>query len=173
MFSCCSSADWVLFWPTEDETERNSKQAQDLLRCEIVNPLRRCVEASWNLTGANYSRRVYEGGLKSLLKGTGMFPRYGYVCASKTMALRRLLEAANHNMGFTNQEKGVWDIRCGSRFRHTLQVRKHVKWYDWGMLSCSAHQIPKSSSTSFSSSSVSSLSSRSGNVTVMLHFRQQ
>lgn len=67
LFSCCSSADWVLFWPTDPETN----QAQDLLRCEIVNPLR----------------------------------RFGYVCASKTMALRRLLEAANRDTGFTNQEK--------------------------------------------------------------------
>ncbi|XP_076580684.1 ubiquitin carboxyl-terminal hydrolase CYLD isoform X1 [Chaetodon auriga] len=71
LFSCCSSADWVLFWPSDTETDQNSSQAQDLLRCEIVNPLR----------------------------------RYGYVCASKTMALRRLLEAANSDMGFTNQEK--------------------------------------------------------------------
>ncbi|XP_029944094.1 ubiquitin carboxyl-terminal hydrolase CYLD [Salarias fasciatus] len=71
LFSCCSSADWVLFWPADTETEQSSSQAQDLLRCEIVNPLR----------------------------------RYGYVCASKTMALRRLLEAANTNAGFTNQEK--------------------------------------------------------------------
>ncbi|CAN9509568.1 unnamed protein product [Ophioblennius macclurei] len=71
LFSCCSSADWVLFWPSDAETEESSSQAQDLLRCEIVNPLR----------------------------------RYGYVCASKTMALRRLLEAANSNEGFTNQEK--------------------------------------------------------------------
>ncbi|KAF3837330.1 hypothetical protein F7725_004794 [Dissostichus mawsoni] len=63
------SADWVLFWPSEPDSD--SGLAQDLLRCEIVNPLR----------------------------------RYGYVCASKTMALRRLLEAANSNMGFTNQEK--------------------------------------------------------------------
>ncbi|KAI9546252.1 hypothetical protein NQZ68_028668 [Dissostichus eleginoides] len=69
LFSCCSSADWVLFWPSEPDSD--SGLAQDLLRCEIVNPLR----------------------------------RYGYVCASKTMALRRLLEAANSNMGFTNQEK--------------------------------------------------------------------
>lgn len=45
MFSCCSSADWLLFWPTDNETQQNSKQAQDLLRCEIVNPLRRCVNA--------------------------------------------------------------------------------------------------------------------------------
>uniref|UniRef100_A0A3B4X4A2 ubiquitinyl hydrolase 1 n=1 Tax=Seriola lalandi dorsalis TaxID=1841481 RepID=A0A3B4X4A2_SERLL len=71
LFSCCSSADWVLFWPSDPDTDQNSSQAQDLLRCEIVNPLR----------------------------------RYGYVCASKTMALRRLLEAANSDMGFTNQEK--------------------------------------------------------------------
>uniref|UniRef100_A0A3Q2ZQS3 ubiquitinyl hydrolase 1 n=1 Tax=Kryptolebias marmoratus TaxID=37003 RepID=A0A3Q2ZQS3_KRYMA len=71
LFSCCSSADWALFWPSDAKTEQRSKHAQDLLRCEIVNPLR----------------------------------RFGYVCASKTMALRRLLEAANSNMGFTSQEK--------------------------------------------------------------------
>ncbi|KAM8881311.1 ubiquitin carboxyl-terminal hydrolase CYLD [Synchiropus picturatus] len=71
LFSCCSSADWLLFWPTDPKTDQSSSQAQDLLRCEIVNPLRRS----------------------------------GYVCASKTMALRRLLEAANSDMGFTNQEK--------------------------------------------------------------------
>ncbi|XP_069374783.1 ubiquitin carboxyl-terminal hydrolase CYLD [Paralichthys olivaceus] len=71
LFSCCSSADWVLFWPSDPETDPNSAQAQDLLRCEIVNPLR----------------------------------SYGYVCASKTMALRRLLEAASRDTGFTNQEK--------------------------------------------------------------------
>ncbi|CAJ1085889.1 ubiquitin carboxyl-terminal hydrolase CYLD [Xyrichtys novacula] len=71
LFSCCSSADWVLLWPSDAETDSNSIQAQDLLRCEVVNPLR----------------------------------RYGYVCASKTMALRRLLEAENSDKGFTNQEK--------------------------------------------------------------------
>ncbi|KAM9833034.1 ubiquitin carboxyl-terminal hydrolase CYLD isoform 1-T1 [Syngnathus typhle] len=72
LFSCCSSADWLLFWPSDDtRADPSSGQAQDLLRCEIVNPLR----------------------------------RYGYVCASKTMALRRLLEAANQDAGFTNQEK--------------------------------------------------------------------
>nr|XP_057923124.1 ubiquitin carboxyl-terminal hydrolase CYLD [Doryrhamphus excisus] len=69
LFACCSSADWLLFWPSEED--QSSSRAQDLLRCEIVNPLR----------------------------------RHGYVCASKTMALRRLLEAANRNAGFTNQEK--------------------------------------------------------------------
>ncbi|KAM7377061.1 hypothetical protein PAMA_013716 [Pampus argenteus] len=71
LFSNCSSADWVLFWPSDPETDQSCSQAQDLLRCEIVNPLR----------------------------------RFGYVCASKTMALRRLLEAENSDTGFTNQEK--------------------------------------------------------------------
>ncbi|XP_037335756.2 ubiquitin carboxyl-terminal hydrolase CYLD isoform X1 [Pungitius pungitius] len=71
LFSCCSSADFVLFWPSDSVGQSDSSQAQDLLRCEIVNPLR----------------------------------RYGYVCASKTMALRRLLEAANSDTGFTSQEK--------------------------------------------------------------------
>ncbi|XP_072314901.1 ubiquitin carboxyl-terminal hydrolase CYLD [Eucyclogobius newberryi] len=71
LFSCCSSADWVLFWPINADQSERSSHAQDLLRCEIVNPLR----------------------------------RFGYVCASKTMALRRLLEAANSDAGFTNQEK--------------------------------------------------------------------
>uniref|UniRef100_A0A8C3AE86 ubiquitinyl hydrolase 1 n=1 Tax=Cyclopterus lumpus TaxID=8103 RepID=A0A8C3AE86_CYCLU len=71
LFSCCSSADWVLFCPSDPETDQDSSQAQDLLRCEIVNPLR----------------------------------RNGYVCASKTMALRRLLEAGSSDTGFTNQEK--------------------------------------------------------------------
>ncbi|KAM6949442.1 LOW QUALITY PROTEIN: ubiquitin carboxyl-terminal hydrolase CYLD [Aplochiton taeniatus] len=71
LFSCCSSVDWVLLWPTDSQTGPRSSQAQDLLRCEVVNPLR----------------------------------RFGYVCASKTMALRRLLEAESSDKGFTNQEK--------------------------------------------------------------------
>ncbi|XP_077083549.1 ubiquitin carboxyl-terminal hydrolase CYLD isoform X1 [Siphateles boraxobius] len=68
MFSCCSSFDWLLFWPTGSA---HNKSAQDLLRCEIVNPLR----------------------------------RFGYVCASKTMALRKLLKAETADSGFTNEEK--------------------------------------------------------------------
>ncbi|XP_026798865.2 ubiquitin carboxyl-terminal hydrolase CYLD [Pangasianodon hypophthalmus] len=70
LFSCCSSVDWVLFWPCNEHGHR-SKDAQELLRCEIVNPLR----------------------------------RFGYVCASKTMALRKLLEAETTDAGFTNEEK--------------------------------------------------------------------
>ncbi|KAM9449780.1 ubiquitin carboxyl-terminal hydrolase CYLD [Clarias gariepinus] len=70
LFSCCSSVDWVLFWPCNEDGHR-SKDAQELLRCEIVNPLR----------------------------------RFGYVCASKTMALRKLLEAETTDTGFTNEEK--------------------------------------------------------------------
>lgn len=47
------------------------------------------------------------------------FTRYGYVCASKTMALRRLLEAANSDTGFTNQEKGVCVRSCACVCVHT------------------------------------------------------
>lgn len=34
------------------------------------------------------------------------------MCASKTMALRRLLEAASSDAGFTNQEKGLYTSGC-------------------------------------------------------------
>ncbi|XP_051981485.1 ubiquitin carboxyl-terminal hydrolase CYLD-like [Xyrauchen texanus] len=71
MFSCCSSFDWLLFWPTGPHHNPRSRSAQDLLRCEIVNPLR----------------------------------RFGYVCASKTMSLRKLLKAETADAGFTNEEK--------------------------------------------------------------------
>ncbi|CAL8378559.1 unnamed protein product [Boreogadus saida] len=71
LFSCCSSADWVMLSPPSPSEPPGSGRAKDLLRCEIVNPLR----------------------------------RFGYVCASKTMSLRLLLEADNHDAGFTNQEK--------------------------------------------------------------------
>ncbi|XP_062864692.1 ubiquitin carboxyl-terminal hydrolase CYLD [Trichomycterus rosablanca] len=70
LFSCCSSVDRVLFSPCNEDDHR-SKKAQELLRCDIVNPLR----------------------------------RFGYVCASKTMALRKLLEEETTDAGFTNQEK--------------------------------------------------------------------
>uniref|UniRef100_A0A8C7DIN1 ubiquitinyl hydrolase 1 n=1 Tax=Oncorhynchus kisutch TaxID=8019 RepID=A0A8C7DIN1_ONCKI len=43
LFSCCSSVDWVLLWPSNPSDGPHCSQAQDLLRCEIVNPLRRCV----------------------------------------------------------------------------------------------------------------------------------
>ncbi|XP_056621132.1 ubiquitin carboxyl-terminal hydrolase CYLD-like [Triplophysa dalaica] len=71
VFSCCSSVDWVLFWPTEPQKNPRSRNAQDFLRCEIVNPLR----------------------------------RFGYVCASKTMTLRKLLQAETADAGYTNEEK--------------------------------------------------------------------
>ncbi|XP_061106764.1 ubiquitin carboxyl-terminal hydrolase CYLD [Conger conger] len=71
VFSCCSALDSVLFSPSGPQDGPNSSHTQELLRCDIVNPLR----------------------------------RYGYVCASKTMALRRLLEAESSDPGFTHQEK--------------------------------------------------------------------
>uniref|UniRef100_A0A8C9SSD2 ubiquitinyl hydrolase 1 n=1 Tax=Scleropages formosus TaxID=113540 RepID=A0A8C9SSD2_SCLFO len=71
LFSCSSAIDWILLWPATPQDGHHCYHAQDLLRCEIVNPLR----------------------------------RNGYVCASKTMALRRLLEAESTDAGFTSQEK--------------------------------------------------------------------
>uniref|UniRef100_A0A8C7NY39 ubiquitinyl hydrolase 1 n=1 Tax=Oncorhynchus mykiss TaxID=8022 RepID=A0A8C7NY39_ONCMY len=75
LFSCCSSVDWVLLWPSNPSDGPHCSQAQDLLRCEIVNPLR-------SVTLYLYSEFEY-----------------------KTMALRRLLEAESSDTGFTNQEK--------------------------------------------------------------------
>lgn len=110
---------------------------------------------------------------KTLLVFAVVFPRYGYVCASKTMALRRLLDAANSDTGFTNQEKGMWvcDAAVPLDYRLSLPIAlckcMKVVCSCSGMLSCccrSAHQILKSSSTSFSSSSESIPSSRSGDL---------
>ncbi|RXN36166.1 ubiquitin carboxyl-terminal hydrolase CYLD-like protein [Labeo rohita] len=41
--SLFSSFDWLLFWPSGPQNNPISHSAQDLLRCEIVNPLRRSV----------------------------------------------------------------------------------------------------------------------------------
>lgn len=107
LFSCCTSADWVLFWPSDPKTDQNSSQAQDLLRCEIVNPLRRSVNVCVAMIVACCTVFVASVKIVFLCLCVFVFLRYGYVCASKTMALRRLLEAANSDTGFTSQEKGM------------------------------------------------------------------
>lgn len=86
-------------------------------RSRTLNRLRICCAARSSTPCEGVSKHpeilqaltaVREGGLETLLTATGVFSRYGYVCASKTMALRRLLEAANQDMGFTNKEKGLF-----------------------------------------------------------------
>lgn len=74
--------------------------------------------------------------------------RFGYVCASKTMALRKLLEAETTDAGFTNEEKGRVK-EAGNVSQCLLPVTSLTGFF----VHVCASQIPKNSSTSFSSSS--------------------
>ncbi|KAM5192162.1 ubiquitin carboxyl-terminal hydrolase CYLD-like isoform 2-T2 [Mantella aurantiaca] len=71
MFACSSVLDTMLLRPPDKNDSESYVDTRDLLRTEIVNPLR----------------------------------KNGYVCATKVMALRKILEAAGKSTGFTNEEK--------------------------------------------------------------------
>ncbi|KAM4706937.1 ubiquitin carboxyl-terminal hydrolase CYLD-like isoform 1-T2 [Discoglossus pictus] len=71
MFACSSVLDTILLRPRNKNDTDSYSDTRDLLRTEIVNPLR----------------------------------RNGYVCATKVMALRKILEAAGKSTGFTSEEK--------------------------------------------------------------------
>ncbi|XP_056384254.1 ubiquitin carboxyl-terminal hydrolase CYLD-like isoform X2 [Hyla sarda] len=71
MFACSSALDTILLRPPDKNDSDSYIDTRDLLRTEIVNPLR----------------------------------KNGYVCATKVMALRKILEAAGKSTGFTNEEK--------------------------------------------------------------------
>ncbi|CAH2294704.1 ubiquitin carboxyl-terminal hydrolase CYLD-like isoform X1 [Pelobates cultripes] len=71
MFACSSVLDTMLLRPSDKNDNDSYTVTRDLLRTEIVNPLR----------------------------------KNGYVCATKIMALRKILEAAGRSTGFTNEEK--------------------------------------------------------------------
>ncbi|XP_068097734.1 ubiquitin carboxyl-terminal hydrolase CYLD-like isoform X2 [Hyperolius riggenbachi] len=71
MFACSSVLDTILLRPPNKNDSNSYIDTRDLLRTEIVNPLR----------------------------------KNGYVCATKVMALRKILEAAGKSTGFTNEEK--------------------------------------------------------------------
>ncbi|MEE6518648.1 hypothetical protein FKM82_029763 [Ascaphus truei] len=71
MFACSSVLDTMLLRPTDKNDRDSYSDTRDLLRTEIVNPLR----------------------------------KNGYVCATKVMALRKILEAAGKSTGFTSEEK--------------------------------------------------------------------
>ncbi|XP_075068490.1 ubiquitin carboxyl-terminal hydrolase CYLD-like [Mixophyes fleayi] len=71
MFACSSVLDTMLLRPADKNDSDSYIDTRDLLRTEIVNPLR----------------------------------KNGYVCATKVMALRKILEAAGKSTGFTNEEK--------------------------------------------------------------------
>uniref|UniRef100_A0A8C7E0C2 ubiquitinyl hydrolase 1 n=1 Tax=Naja naja TaxID=35670 RepID=A0A8C7E0C2_NAJNA len=71
MFSFTSVLDSMLLRPADKNDAESYTETRDLLRTEIVNPLR----------------------------------KNGYVCATKIMALRKVLETAGHSSGFTSEEK--------------------------------------------------------------------
>ncbi|XP_074838510.1 ubiquitin carboxyl-terminal hydrolase CYLD-like isoform X2 [Carettochelys insculpta] len=71
MFAFSSVLDSLLLRPADKNDAASYEETRDLLRTEIVNPLR----------------------------------KHGYVCATKVMSLRRVLEAAGHSPGFTCEEK--------------------------------------------------------------------
>ncbi|XP_044282766.1 ubiquitin carboxyl-terminal hydrolase CYLD-like isoform X1 [Varanus komodoensis] len=71
MFTFTSVLDSMLLRPADENDGECYIETRDLLRTEIVNPLR----------------------------------KNGYVCATKIMALRKVLETAGHSSGFTSEEK--------------------------------------------------------------------
>ncbi|XP_066483906.1 ubiquitin carboxyl-terminal hydrolase CYLD-like [Tiliqua scincoides] len=71
MFTFTSVLDSMLLRPADKNDGESYTETRDLLRTEIVNPLR----------------------------------KNGYVCATKIMALRKVLETAGHSSGFTSEEK--------------------------------------------------------------------
>ncbi|XP_062994006.1 ubiquitin carboxyl-terminal hydrolase CYLD-like [Elgaria multicarinata webbii] len=71
MFTFTSVLDSMLLRPADKNDGESYIETRDLLRTEIVNPLR----------------------------------KNGYVCATKIMALRKVLETAGHSSGFTSEEK--------------------------------------------------------------------
>ncbi|XP_073431611.1 ubiquitin carboxyl-terminal hydrolase CYLD-like isoform X2 [Dendrobates tinctorius] len=71
MFACSSALDTILLRPPDKNDNDSYTETRDLLRTQIVNPLR----------------------------------KNGYVCATKVMALRKILEAAGKSTGFTDEEK--------------------------------------------------------------------
>ncbi|XP_053122527.1 ubiquitin carboxyl-terminal hydrolase CYLD-like isoform X2 [Hemicordylus capensis] len=71
MFTFTSVLDSMLLRPADKNDGKSYTETRDLLRTEIVNPLR----------------------------------KNGYVCATKIMALRKVLETAGQSSGFTSEEK--------------------------------------------------------------------
>ncbi|XP_069094394.1 ubiquitin carboxyl-terminal hydrolase CYLD-like [Pleurodeles waltl] len=71
MFAFTPVLDTMLLRPPDKNDSETYSETRDLLRTEIVNPLR----------------------------------KHGYVCATKVMALRKILEAAGQVSGFTSEEK--------------------------------------------------------------------
>ncbi|XP_056356640.1 ubiquitin carboxyl-terminal hydrolase CYLD isoform X4 [Oenanthe melanoleuca] len=92
LFSFSSVLDTVLLRPKEMNDVEYYSETQELLRTEIVNPLR----------------------------------IYGYVCATKIMKLRKILEKVEAASGFTSEEKDPEEF-LNILFHHILRVEPLLK----------------------------------------------
>lgn len=92
LFSFSSVLDTVLLRPQSKTDVEYYRETQELLRTEIVNPLR----------------------------------IYGYVCATKVMKLRRILEKVEAASGFTSEEKDPEEF-LNILFHHILRVDPLLK----------------------------------------------
>ncbi|XP_032710384.1 ubiquitin carboxyl-terminal hydrolase CYLD isoform X3 [Lontra canadensis] len=92
LFAFSSVLDTVLLRPKEKNDVEYYSETQELLRTEIVNPLR----------------------------------MYGYVCATKIMKLRKILEKVEAASGFTSEEKDPEEF-LNILFHHILRVEPLLK----------------------------------------------
>ncbi|XP_058011163.1 ubiquitin carboxyl-terminal hydrolase CYLD isoform X4 [Ahaetulla prasina] len=92
LFAFSSVLDTVLLRPKEKNDVEYYSETQELLRTEIVNPLR----------------------------------IYGYVCATKIMKLRKVLEKVEAASGFTSEEKDPEEF-LNILFHHILRVEPLLK----------------------------------------------
>ncbi|XP_041791321.1 ubiquitin carboxyl-terminal hydrolase CYLD isoform X3 [Chelmon rostratus] len=108
LFSFSSVLDTVLLRPRSKTDVEYYRETQELLRTEIVNPLR----------------------------------IHGYVCATKVMKLRRILEKVEAASGFTSEEKDPEEF-LNILFHHILRVDPLLKLRSAGqkVQDCYFHQI--------------------------------
>ncbi|KAK6480179.1 ubiquitin carboxyl-terminal hydrolase CYLD isoform X2 [Huso huso] len=108
LFSFSSVLDTVLLRPRGRSDVEYYRETQDLLRTEIVNPLR----------------------------------IFGYVCATKIMKLRRILEKVEAASGFTSEEKDPEEF-LNILFHHILRVDPLLKVRSMGqkVQDCYCYQI--------------------------------
>ncbi|XP_033898717.3 ubiquitin carboxyl-terminal hydrolase CYLD-like isoform X2 [Acipenser ruthenus] len=108
LFSFSSVLDTVLLRPRGRNDVEYYRETQDLLRTEIVNPLR----------------------------------IFGYVCATKIMKLRRILEKVEAASGFTSEEKDPEEF-LNILFHHILRVDPLLKVRSMGqkVQDCYCYQI--------------------------------
>ncbi|KAK7795171.1 hypothetical protein U0070_020488, partial [Myodes glareolus] len=108
LFAFSTVLDTVLLRPKEKNDVEYYNETQEILRTEIVNPLR----------------------------------IYGYVCATKTMKLRKILEKVDTGSGFTSEEKDPEEF-LSVLFHDILRVEPLLKIRSAGqeVQDCDVYQI--------------------------------